>query len=101
MVNGAGSSTKYYIIWCHILGAGITLVSVLWRGWGQHIFLSLKSGGSNINLSNNDMASGCWIIRLQEADHLEQSLHKVDDLDHLLGYAGSYDFKNEVISPNS
>ena len=43
------------------------------------------------------MASGCWIIRLQEEDHPEQSLHEVDDLDHSLHDAGSSDFRKGMI----
>ena len=43
------------------------------------------------------MAYGYWIIRLQEEDHLEQSLHKVDDLDHSLHDAGSSDFRKGMI----
>ena len=43
------------------------------------------------------MASGCWIIRLQEADHPEQSLHEVDDLYHSLHDAGSSDFRKGMI----
>ena len=71
---------------------------MIWcSGGGATHVLSLKSGGANINLSNNDMASGCWIIRLQEEDHLEQSLHKVDDLDQLLQDAGLSDFRKGMI----
>ena len=67
-----GSSTNIILYGPHILEGGITLDLVLWR-WG-HTFFVIEEWGANINVSNNDMASGCWIIRLQEADHPEQSL---------------------------